>query len=411
VEGINVDGDLPDTELEAHAGIEGGPTPAVDPSAVETSEKDPGRSTATSPEEDRLAVDAAPPSPESAAEPGDADGPWTEESDLANPERKIWIVTTAGLPWRTGTAVNPLLRALYLARGRPKDGVTLVVPWLDSEPDQRKLYGQAFDKPDSQEAWIREYCRSRCHCPDEESRMRVRFWKGTYNDGFGSIFPTEDICSLIPEDEADVAILEEPEHLNWFRVPELMKDRVPELVKEATAAAAAGTGLERQQDTNQKNVLGWKAKFKHVVGILHTNYAAYIRQYGMGTSLVTAPALNALSSLVVRAYCHRIIRLSNCLPSFDPTKEVTENVHGVRSEFFILGGGGGDAASASGDTTPTTAIPVANPSKAPSEETPPRPDVAPVYFIGKLIWVRVMSSASVELFLPENDDREPDVLH
>jgi hypothetical protein len=61
--------------------------------------------------------------------------------------------------------------------------------------------------------------------------LRIKFWEGSYHAGFGSIFPTEDICSLIPDSEADVAILEEPEHLNWFRVP-----ATPQPV--ATAAAA-----------------------------------------------------------------------------------------------------------------------------------------------------------------------------
>ena len=50
-----------------------------------------------------------------------------------------------------------------------------------------------------------------------------------------------DITALISEDEVDICILEEPEHLNWYRAP---------------------------GDS-------WTDKFKHVVGIIHTNYFVY----------------------------------------------------------------------------------------------------------------------------------------
>jgi hypothetical protein len=281
---------------------------------------------------------------------GDDDGTLDEitpESDIRNPERRIWVVTTAALPWMTGTAVNPLLRALYLTRGRPKEFVTLMIPWMEDAESRRKIYGKdrIFETSAEQEEWIRHFCRTRAFCADEEENLRIRFYSAVYHEAFGSIFPTQDICSLISAEEADVAILEEPEHLTWTRVP----------------PPVAETKVEPTDEINNvKEQLGWAHKFRHVVGILHTNYDAYMKDYAVGTSIIAAPAIHMLSSTVVRAYCRRVIRLSAVLPSLAPHMEVTCNVHGVRAEFQQ------------------------EPQNQPASDT----SYAPVYFVGKLIWAK-----------------------
>ena len=161
--------------------------------------------------------------------------------------------------------------------------------------------------------------------------MRISFYNAAYVQAFGSIFPTEDICSKIPNEHADVAILEEPEHLNWFRVPEsekIFKNGACEVEK------VRRHGQDNYEDEMKCRGLGWANKFRFVVGICHTNYAAYVRQYGIGASVIAAPVITAFNSLVVRAYCHKVIKLSGILQSFAPGKEVTSNVHGVRQDFL-----------------------------------------------------------------------------
>ena len=105
--------------------------------------------------------------------------------------------------------------------------------------------------------------------------MKIMFYPSKYNEGFGSIFPSVDICSLIPDEEADVAILEEPEHLNWLRVPTPYKEDD----KDAATTKNTNNKVEKTSKggravatAKEKAELGWRFKFNHVVGIVHTNY-------------------------------------------------------------------------------------------------------------------------------------------
>ena len=175
----------------------------------------------------------------------DGDEP-TLESDLrpmsqGGRTRKYHIVTTAALPWMTGTAVNPLLRCAYLNRAareeekaafetkqselknleaeaptctttkddeypvaendindtekqengniengkasdptlppadfKPSPGVaTLVIPWLTSVKDRKKLYGddRYFNTQEEQESYIRDWVKEMAGMPEEAERQ------------------------------------------------------------------------------------------------------------------------------------------------------------------------------------------------------------------------------------------------
>ncbi|CAN0003531.1 unnamed protein product, partial [Hapterophycus canaliculatus] len=141
-----------------------------------------------------------------------------------------------------------------------------------------------------------------------------------------------DITRLIPDDEADVCIMEEPEHLNWFRA----------------------TGVN------------WSKKFTHVVGVIHTNYVHYTLAdtTHWASGRVKAPFARAFNKIMARAYCDKVIKLSATLQRFAEEKETVTNVHGVRENFLIVGDERAKAASlgapfAAGD----------------------RP-----YFLGKMLW-------------------------
>lgn len=169
----------------------------------------------------------------------------TPQSDLTIPERYIHVVTTAALPWFTGTAVNPLLRAAYLHRqtqqySSKEPWVTLVVPWLELPHDQQTLYNKVFQSQQEQERFIRDWLREEAKMSDVAdpvTGLQILFYPARYHSGLRSVFAMGDIMSYMDPNKMDVCVLEEPEHCNWFRCP--------------------GDG--------------WTKRFQYVIGIVHTS--------------------------------------------------------------------------------------------------------------------------------------------
>ncbi|OAY76521.1 Digalactosyldiacylglycerol synthase 1, chloroplastic [Ananas comosus] len=224
-------------------------------------------------------------------------GFWDNSSkhERSDEKRRVAIVTTASLPWLTGTAVNPLFRAAYLAKTTQQD-VTLVVPWL-CKSDQELVYPNniTFSSPEEQEAYIRNWLEERVGFTAD---FKISFYPGKFAKERRSIIPAGDTSQFIPSKEADIAVLEEPEHLNWYH-----------------------------------HGKRWTDKFNHVIGVVHTNYLEYIRREKNGA--IQAFLVKHINNLVTRAHCHKVLRLSAATQ--DLPKSVICNVHGVNPKFLKIG--------------------------------------------------------------------------
>jgi len=277
--------------------------------------------------------------------PATADDDILPDTNIADKSKNIWIVTTGALPWMTGTAVNPMLRAAYLSTGRKQAGgsVTIMLPWVERPDDQKRIYGEEakFAGPEDQEQFIRKWLRETANMKDASEELNIRWYTAWQEVLENSLYSMGDIIGLIPEEECDICVLEEPEHLNWYRAP-------------------------------GEN---WTSKFKHVVGIIHTNYFVYATE--QPAAFIRAPGMRLLSSWMCRAHCHRVIKLSGTLQQFAPEKELVENVHGVRRTFLDIG----DELRCKLTTPDAMPDPVFGADATPA-----------VYFIGKMLWSKGIDS-------------------
>ncbi|TKY65496.1 Digalactosyldiacylglycerol synthase 2 [Spatholobus suberectus] len=210
-------------------------------------------------------------------------------------KQHIAIFTTASLPWLTGTAVNPLLRAAYLSKSGERD-VTLVIPWLSLQ-DQGLVYPNniTFASPSEQEKYIRQWLEERVGFT---SGFSIQFYPGKFSRDKRSILAVGDISEIIPDEKADIAVLEEPEHLTWYH-----------------------------------HGKRWKTKFRLVIGIIHTNYLEYVKREKNGA--IQAFLLKYVNNWVVGIYCHKVIRLSAATQDYKGS--IICNVHGVNPNFLEIG--------------------------------------------------------------------------
>jgi len=225
----------------------------------------------------------------------------TTESNLRLANRQITIVTTAALPWMTGTSVNPLLRAAHLAaKGY---NVSLLLPFLPPS-EQTSLFpsGLVFERPAQQEQYSRWWLETRANM--KVPQLRMRWYPAEYCPFLGAIIQKGvDLAQLVPESERDVVVLEEPEHINWYH-----------------------------------HGARWTSLYSHVVGVAHTNYLQYARFNNEGAvpGSVKEKWTQLMNNLVCAAYTDVVVKLSATLQDV-PGNNLVCNVHGVRSEFLAIG--------------------------------------------------------------------------
>ena len=70
-----------------------------------------------------------------------------------------------------------------------------------------------FDRPLQQEQYVRWWCANKANVP--APNLKIRWYPATYAPFLGCIIQSCDITQLVPPDQRDVVILEEPEHINW----------------------------------------------------------------------------------------------------------------------------------------------------------------------------------------------------
>lgn len=237
---------------------------------------------------------------------------------------RILVMTTASVPWLTGTSVNAAMRAAELAR--MGHDVVLFLPWASRE-DQVHIFPTPFVSPAEQATFVLRWLEDRR--VETGERLCIAFYDSHYHAPHHSLYPMGETLELVQDHrlvrygpfgnecsssvwKPDLIILEEPEHLNWYAY---------------------------RRDS------GWRALCP-VIGIVHTNYAGYARTERAFRGLLgelVHPAVGrykqfmalTMARWMCQAHCHKIIKLSGTIPKLS-ARETTCNVHGVRPDFLKL---------------------------------------------------------------------------
>ncbi|GJN28245.1 hypothetical protein PR202_gb16349 [Eleusine coracana subsp. coracana] len=229
---------------------------------------------------------------------------WEEEAEEWEPVRKVKERLKELERTRQGQSASDMLQKVKLSLKSmtfapegseevpPLDLGELIAYFLKQSGP---LFDQLGIKREEQETYMRNWLEERVGFKTD---FKISFYPGKFQKERRSIIPAGDTSQFIPSKEADIAILEEPEHLNWYH-----------------------------------HGKRWTDKFNHVVGVVHTNYLEYIKREKNGA--IQAFFVKHINNMVARAYCNKVLRLSGATQ--DLPKSMICNVHGVNPKFLEVG--------------------------------------------------------------------------
>eukprot|EP00520_Triparma_pacifica_P007506 CAMPEP_0118666104 /NCGR_PEP_ID=MMETSP0785-20121206/19017_1 /TAXON_ID=91992 /ORGANISM="Bolidomonas pacifica, Strain CCMP 1866" /LENGTH=235 /DNA_ID=CAMNT_0006560353 /DNA_START=404 /DNA_END=1108 /DNA_ORIENTATION=- len=147
-----------------------------------------------------------------------------------------------------------------------------------------------FPTTHHQKVYIKNWLHSNSIPPSIIQSLKIHFYPSRYHPGHHSIFSISDTISqalsvncgitlenVTNETKGDVIILEEPEHLNWYRIP---------------------------SQTHKS----FRTAFAYSIGIIHTNYIAYISQH-YARFFGARVGVKAVSEALVKANCDVVVKL------------------------------------------------------------------------------------------------------
>lgn len=204
----------------------------------------------------------------------------------------VGIVTVSAIPNLTGTSVNPLLRAAHL--GAAGWNATLYLSWLAAE-EQRREYGRSFPSEAAQveliRAWLPEALRP--YMP------AICFYPAAADARWQVLLPSEPMARHLGDHDA--LILEEIER-----------------------HFLAGGRID-------PSAVGFRHRFRIVVGLIHTNMAAFFRAHA---GAWTVPALRAISMLMRRTACHHSFSVASAAGCLRAPGESMAALNGVAEACF-----------------------------------------------------------------------------